>query len=290
MAFECRRRTGKVLVRLLLVLMVWMVAGTMTTTTAADDRSEKEKLAEIQMMAAEAAAGPNSWQHETGGPGPQTLQETEGNAPPGPLRLSHLTDSIDVDFKFVIGAGKEECFYQDIINKSGIYLTYEVLRGGDKNIDFYIKNSAGIIIHKEMWQSRGTFTQGDPTDGVHEMCFDNTYSHFSEKLVNFFFSAYDSRSINEYFTNVENMDVAVNNISDYLDNVRENIHKSLVHVILSRSSVMSDFYNLKDNSSHVLYWSLLQCLVIISTSCLQIYFVRRLFRVSNVTSSMKPRA
>ncbi|XP_014781875.1 uncharacterized protein LOC106877479 [Octopus bimaculoides] len=201
-----------------------------------------------------------------------------------------MLHSVDVEFKFEIGAGKEECFYQHLYNNSGVYLTYEILRGGDKNIDFFFRRPQGDIAYSQLWQSRGTYSQEDSKEGVHAICFDNSYSHFSSKLVNFYFSAYIHGEILAYFENIEQVGVAVANISVYLENVHGHIRQSLADIITSRSHSLVDFYNVSENNSRVQYWSILQCIVIISTSCLQIFFVRRLFKTKDVTPSMKPRA
>ncbi|CAI9741552.1 emp24 domain-containing 5-like [Octopus vulgaris] len=83
------------------------------------------------------------------------------------INLSTLIQhSVDVEFKFEIGAGKEECFYQHLYNNSGVYLTYEVLRGGDKNIDFFFRRPQGDIAYSQLWQSRGTYSQEESKEGL----------------------------------------------------------------------------------------------------------------------------
>ncbi|XP_036369692.1 transmembrane emp24 domain-containing protein 6 isoform X2 [Octopus sinensis] len=148
----------------------------------------------------------------------------------------------------------------------------------------------GDIAYSQLWQSRGTYSHEESKEGVHEICFDNSYSHFSSKLVNFYFSAYIHGEILQYLENLQQVGVAVANISVYLENVHGHIRQSLADIITSRSHSLVDFYNVSENNSRVQYWSILQCIVIISTSCLQIFFVRRLFQTKDVTPSMKPRA
>jgi len=45
----------------------------------------------------------------------------------------------------------------------------------------------------------------------------------------------------------------------------------------SRAKEARDFALLEDNQSYVTFWSVLQCLIIMATTSVQVYFVRKLF-------------
>jgi hypothetical protein len=57
-----------------------------------------------------------------------------------------------------------------------------------------------------------------------------------------------------------------------------------------RFNVVKDWYQIIGNNKYVQNWSITQCVVIIAASLVQVYFVRRLFRTTNVTPTAKPRA
>ena len=74
-----------------------------------------------------------------------------------------------------------------------------------------------------------------------------------------------------------------------IEQVKTSISDALIHQAQSRMHVIKDWYLVTGNNKYIQYWSILQCCVIlISTGC-QVYFVRRLFRYTNVKPP-KPRA
>lgn len=59
--------------------------------------------------------------------------------------------------------------------------------------------------------------------------------------------------------------------------VEKNIQEVLQVQFYSRSREQRDFNLLSDNNSYVQRWSILQITVILLTTTVQVYFVRRLF-------------
>lgn len=72
--------------------------------------------------------------------------------------------------------------------------------------------------------------------------------------------------------------------------VENSVDEILKYQAHSRMLVMKDWYRALGNKANVKYWSMFLCTVIIAAAGFQVYFVRRLFSVSNVTPSKKPRA
>ena len=58
----------------------------------------------------------------------------------------------------------------------------------------------------------------------------------------------------------------------------------------SRFNIVRDWYLIWNNNRYVQNWSIAQCVVIVATSVVQVVFMRRLFRTTNVTPTAKPRA
>lgn len=61
--------------------------------------------------------------------------------------------------------------------------------------------------------------------------------------------------------------------------MERNINEMLQYQNHLRGSEARDFNLLTDNNSYVLTWSMIQIMVIIGTTVLQVHFVRRLFEV-----------
>lgn len=65
---------------------------------------------------------------------------------------------------------------------------------------------------------------------------------------------------------------------------------SLALLAQGRMHVVRDWYKVKTNMSYVQWWSIAQCVIIVLSSVTQVFVLRRLFRTTNVTPTMKPRA
>ena len=52
---------------------------------------------------------------------------------------------------------------------------------------------------------------------------------------------------------------------------------------MSRQHAITDWYIITGNNTYIQNWSILMAIVIVCTSGIQVFFVRRLFNVKNVT-------
>ncbi|XP_052226657.1 transmembrane emp24 domain-containing protein 6-like isoform X1 [Dreissena polymorpha] len=214
------------------------------------------------------------------------------------------TDEFDFDglpgaqheFKIEIGAGREECFYQPIVKGGKLHVSFEVLRGGDGTSALFLLNQdpvTGIftILQKTEQVARGGFQYGPFEETrAYAICLDNTASRMASKLVYVYLVTYVEEEWSKYRQEIEDLQLTVTNFSETIKNVQQSITDSLVHQASSRMNVIRDWYLITGNNTYVQRMSIAMCLVIVISSCVQVYFVRRLFRYTNVTSTKKPRA
>ncbi|KAL4221529.1 Golgi ribbon formation [Mactra antiquata] len=233
--------------------------------------------------------------------------------------LGTETDEFDFDglpgaqheFKIEVGAGKEECFFQKIPAGGKLHISFEVLRGGDTSLDFYIKGISGRVLQEARTTPRW-ITVIDPDEypearpmseqeiggtylppiykGPYAICLDNTMSRMASKLVFVYLVTYVEEEWEKYRNELEDVSLTVSNFSYIIQNVQQSITDAKIHQASSRMHIIKDWYLIIGNNQYVQTWSLCQCIVIIVCSAIQTVFVRRLFRSTNVTPSSKPRA
>lgn len=95
-----------------------------------------------------------------------------------------FTPSLDSDFTFTLPAGRKECFYQPMPLKASLEIEYQVLDGGELDIDFHLTSPEGRTLVFEQRKSDGVHTI-ETEDGDYMFCFDNTFSTISEKVIFF---------------------------------------------------------------------------------------------------------
>uniref|UniRef100_A0A8C1ZB80 Transmembrane p24 trafficking protein 1b n=1 Tax=Cyprinus carpio TaxID=7962 RepID=A0A8C1ZB80_CYPCA len=92
---------------------------------------------------------------------------------------------IDSEFTFQLPAASKECFYQSAVHNSSIEIEYQVIAGAGMDVDFSIVSPQGIHLVSEFRRSDGVHMVEPTEAGDYQICFDNSFSRFSEKMVFF---------------------------------------------------------------------------------------------------------
>ncbi|XP_017762298.1 PREDICTED: transmembrane emp24 domain-containing protein 5-like [Eufriesea mexicana] len=187
--------------------------------------------------------------------------------------------AVALDYKVYIDAGKEDCYFQYVDAGATFYVNFQVVRGGDGKAGFAIRNPNGIIVHHYQWLSNSDYQDTVKDAGYYSICIDNQFSRFAPKLVNLYITVVRYDEWDKYSRELEELNLSVENFTSVITNVERNINKMLQTQHLSRSREARDLNLLLDNNSYVQTWSIAQIIVIMVTTAIQVYFVRKLFEV-----------
>ncbi|XP_045163995.2 transmembrane emp24 domain-containing protein 6-like isoform X4 [Mercenaria mercenaria] len=195
------------------------------------------------------------------------------------------------EFKIEVGAGREECFYQKIVAGGKLHISFEVIYGGDMRLNIYLRNpvNRGVIDAVEN-KPDGVLMHHAQITGPYAICLDNSMSRMASKLVYVFLVTYVEEEWSRYRQEIEDVELTVSNFSASIQTVQESVKETLVHQAQSRMHIIKDWYLITGNNTYIQRWSICQCIVVMMCSGIQVYFVRRLFRGTNVTPTSKPRA
>jgi len=186
------------------------------------------------------------------------------------------------EFKIEVTAGREECFYQSIKQGATFLVTFQVLRGADRNIDVVIRRPDGSILASHLWVHEGNTEEVIDMPGVHSVCIDNSFSRFSSKLVYVYIITYSLREWQQFSEQMESFDGSVGNSTQSLWVVDKNVNSILRSQAMSRQSVVADWYLISGNNSFIQRWSIAMCVVVMISSGVQTYFIRKLFGAHDV--------
>ncbi|XP_045163996.1 transmembrane emp24 domain-containing protein 5-like isoform X5 [Mercenaria mercenaria] len=194
------------------------------------------------------------------------------------------------EFKIEVGAGREECFYQKIVAGGKLHISFEVLNGGDRKLELRVYSpTVNMIGHVDL-REMGGFESEIADTGPYAICLDNSMSRMASKLVYVFLVTYVEEEWSRYRQEIEDVELTVSNFSASIQTVQESVKETLVHQAQSRMHIIKDWYLITGNNTYIQRWSICQCIVVMMCSGIQVYFVRRLFRGTNVTPTSKPRA
>nr|CAG4650377.1 EOG090X0AV2 [Sida crystallina] len=185
--------------------------------------------------------------------------------------------AVAMEYKVHVDPGKEECYYQYVQRTATIYVSFQVLRGGDGMAGFAIRNPQGHLVHPYQWKAASDYQEVSGTGGYYGICVDNQFSRFAAKLVNLYITTFRYDQWEKYAQELKDIDVSAENCTQTLQGVNRRIQEILQHQQLSRGREARDYNLLLDNNTYVQYWSLAQIMVVIACFVVQVYFVKKLF-------------
>ncbi|XP_021356650.1 transmembrane emp24 domain-containing protein 6-like isoform X2 [Mizuhopecten yessoensis] len=195
------------------------------------------------------------------------------------------------EFKIEVQAGREECFHQKVAEGANLHMSFEVLRGGSERlIDIIVRDPTNYVVESHYSKSEVTIQHKVPMAGVYTICLDNTFSRMASKLVYVYLITFVPEEWTKYVQEIEDMNMAVTNFTYSISVVQKSLEQATLHQASSRMNVVKDWYLIMSNNSYIVKWSIAQMCVVTCSSIFTVLFVRRLFKISNVTPSQKPRA
>ncbi|XP_041838170.1 transmembrane emp24 domain-containing protein 1b [Melanotaenia boesemani] len=192
---------------------------------------------------------------------------------------------LDSEFTFLLPAGRSECFYQAAIKNGTMEVEYQVIAGAGMDVDFTIISPEGIRLILESRRSDGVHVVEPTVEGDYEICFDNSFSRFSEKMV-FFEIIIEGQGGDvggdEEWPGLEEPDGSLleyklDDIRDSMDSLHRRLERSRQMQTVLRAFEARDRNLLEDNLWRVSFWSCASVLVMLCVALTQVYTVRRLF-------------
>lgn len=196
--------------------------------------------------------------------------------------LARFSQSMDSDFTFTLPAGRKECFYQTMKKDASLEIEYQVLDGAGLDVDFIISSPSGQVLFSDYRKSDGVHTV-ETEDGDYMFCFDNTFSAVSEKLIFFELildnmDTYDNTDDwKEYVHGTDMLDMKLEDIMDTLNSVKSRLGKSVQIQTVLRAFEARDRNIQESNFERVNFWSIVNLIVMMMVSAVQVYLVRSLF-------------
>merc|ERR1712130_789581 len=193
---------------------------------------------------------------------------------------------IAMEYKVHVEAGKEDCYWQYVHPGATLYVSYQVLKGGDGNIGMAVRNPQMKVVHPYAWKASSEYEESDiPSGGYYSVCLDNQFSRFSAKLVNLYLTTFRYDEWEKFSQELQDMDVTVENFTSTLRSVDQRIQVMRQFQSMSRGGEARDFNLIQDNSSYVQTWSIAQIVVVILCTVIQVNFVKSLFKDPRDTKS-----
>ncbi|XP_076004291.1 transmembrane emp24 domain-containing protein 1b [Genypterus blacodes] len=198
---------------------------------------------------------------------------------------SALTQTKDIEFTFLLAAGRTECFFQSALKNGTMEVEYQVIAGAGMDVDFIVYSPEGYQIIFESRRSDGVHVVEPTDEGDYQICFDNGFSRFSEKMV-FFEIIVEGQGGDvggdEEWAGLEEpagsmLEYKLEDIRESMESLHRRLERSRQMQTVLRTFEARDRNLLENNLWRVSFWSCASVLVMLCVALTQIYTVRKLF-------------
>ncbi|CAH1717372.1 unnamed protein product [Chironomus riparius] len=199
-----------------------------------------------------------------------------------------LIDFINsVELTFELPDNDKQCYYQEIENNRSAILEYQVITGGQYDVDVELLSPTKEILYKQIKSQFDSHQFTATQSGVYSACFSNEFSTFSHKLVYMDFSLSDSENplpgTEEHAT-----------VLTQMESTAQEIHKSL-NAILDyqthhRLREAQGRKRAEDLNERVLWFSLIETSAVLVIAITTVIVLRSFFtekRPSHVHSNIR---
>lgn len=202
-----------------------------------------------------------------------------------PGLVSCFGQNRQTELTFQLQAGRSECFFQTAIKNGSMEVEYQVIAGAGMDVDFAIITPQGVQIIFEARRSDGVHVVEPTEEGDYEICFDNIFSRFSEKMV-FFEIIVDGKGGDvggdDEWAGLEEPDGSMleyklDDIRESMDSLHRRLERSRQMQTVLRAFEARDRNLQEDNLWRVSFWSSACLVVMLCVALTQVYTVRKLF-------------
>ncbi|XP_064634670.1 transmembrane emp24 domain-containing protein 1-like [Lineus longissimus] len=192
-----------------------------------------------------------------------------------------MTFGKDSEFTVAVEAGQRACFFAANIQKDANFeVEYQVIEGGDLDVNFILQSPSGSVLLSELKKSDNVHKITAKESGDYQICFDNSFSRFTRKLV-FFEVVTDEEDPTQDWSKVAaaetEIDIKLEDFRMTMDKVKRNLEKTQQTQKVLAVLESKDRSVMEQNYDRVNTWSVVQLAIMITVSISQIVLIRSLF-------------
>lgn len=179
-----------------------------------------------------------------------------------------------LELTFELPDSERQCFYEVVERRTKCTLEFQVITGGNYDVDMELTGPSGQILYKDSKKQYDSYTWTTDQTGEYKFCFSNEFSTFTHKVVYFDFEVGDdgplTKEMGEHATAMTQMETAAVAIHEGLKVVIDYQTHHRLREAQGRASA-------EQLNERVQYWSVGQSIVILVVGIGQILVLKSLF-------------
>ncbi|XP_077419007.1 transmembrane emp24 domain-containing protein 3 [Vanacampus margaritifer] len=97
--------------------------------------------------------------------------------------ILHVFVVFATEFTFELPDNEQMCFYQEVETGYKFDIDYQVMSGGNYDVDCFVADPNDGILYTEQKKQYDSFSHTAAMRGVYRVCFNNKFSTFSHKYI-----------------------------------------------------------------------------------------------------------
>ncbi|XP_064596486.1 transmembrane emp24 domain-containing protein 7-like [Liolophura sinensis] len=178
------------------------------------------------------------------------------------------------ELTFELPDNERECFFEHIEKGIQCTLEFQVITGGNYDVDMDLSGPNGQILYKDMKKQYDTFTWTTDQTGVYKFCFSNEFSTFTHKVVYFDFQAGDDPPL---VPEMAGRDTAMTQMEMASQSIHEALTKVLDYGTHFRLREAQGRVFAEDLNERVMIWSIGESIIILLIGIGQVLVLRSFF-------------
>ncbi|XP_076625583.1 transmembrane emp24 domain-containing protein 7 [Colletes latitarsis] len=178
-----------------------------------------------------------------------------------------------VELTFELPDNAKQCFFQEIEKNATVMLEFQVVTGGQYDVDVTLEAPNKEIIYSQIKTQFDSRQFTAPMTGAYQACFSNEFSTFSHKLVYMDFRVNDQlplAGLGEHVTVMTQMESSA-------EEVHKNLNNILDYQTHHRLREAQGRKRAEDLNDHVFIWSAMETVTILIISVGQVMILKAFF-------------
>ncbi|ESN92721.1 hypothetical protein HELRODRAFT_185153 [Helobdella robusta] len=177
------------------------------------------------------------------------------------------------ELSFELPDKEKMCFNEVVRQGTPCILEYQVIEGGNYDVDVIVKAPTGAILYNEQKRQYDRFEWSAESEGEFTFCFSNEFSTFTHKIIYFDFQAGEDERIKSK----EDGSGPVTQLESTVASIHKSFKLTIDHQTHYRLKEAQDRSFAEDLNERVQYWSIGQTIIIFVAGIGQILILKSFF-------------
>lgn len=187
--------------------------------------------------------------------------------------LLEVCESNSVQLTFELPDNEVQCFYEHINKGVSTVVEFQVVTGGNYDVDMTMKSPKGKILYQDQKKQYDSFKHMTDVEGIYEVCFSNEFSTYTHKVVFIDWQVGEETPL----ISPSSPDKAMTFMESAAQSVHEKLNQILDDQTHYRLREAQGRAHAEDLNERVQLWSIAQLVVIVLVGVLQITLIRSFF-------------